>query len=171
MIFRTMGRWTCQAALGLCCIAAAPAPLLPDGGVLRLPLPSACVSSPFGPRRAVGPHAARMHTGIDLPAPAGTWVSAAAAGHVIAVRHLGSSGLEVDIVHAPGLVTRYAHLGTVAPALAEGRTAVAAGERIGRVGRTGVTYGTHLHFEVHRDGKLIDPAPFVGVAPCGNRAP
>lgn len=154
------------AALGLYCLAAAPAPLLPDGVVLRLPLPSACISSPFGPRRAVGPRAALMHNGIDLPAPAGTWVTAVASGHVIAVRRLGSSGLEVDITHAPGLFTRYAHLGTVAPAFAEGRTAVAVGDRIGRVGRTGVTYGTHLHFEVHLGGQVVDPAPFLGVEHC-----
>ena len=84
MILRT-------AALSLLCLAAAPAPppALPGGIALRLPVPGACISSPFGPRRAVGPHAALFHNGVDLPAPAGTWVGAAAAGQVVAVRRLG----------------------------------------------------------------------------------
>lgn len=151
--------------LALLCLAAAPA--LPDGLQLRLPVPGACISSPFGARHAVGPHAGPVHNGVDLPAAAGTWVGAAAAGRVVAVRHLGSSGLEIDIAHGSGLLTRYAHLGTVAPGIATGRTAIAAGERIGRVGRTGVTYGTHLHFELHRDGHPIDPAPYLHTRSCG----
>ena len=148
-------------ALALLCLAAAPAPApapapaLPGGIDLRLPVPGACISSPFGARRAVGPHAALFHNGVDLPAAAGTWVGAAAAGQVVAVRRLGSSGLELDIMHGPagqGFITRYAHLGSIAPAIAGGAGRVAAGERIGRIGRSGITYGTHLHFEVHLRG-------------------
>jgi murein DD-endopeptidase MepM/ murein hydrolase activator NlpD len=157
------------AALGLLCLAAGPAPALAPPGPLRLPVPGACISSPFGPRHAVGPHAALIHNGVDLPAAAGTWVTAAAAGEVVAVRRIGASGLEVDVAHGPpgaAFVTRYAHLGTVAPGLASGRRIVAAGDRIGRVGRTGVTYGTHLHFEVRIGGQPIDPAPFLAVQPC-----
>ena len=144
-------------------------PALPGDVVLRLPVPGACISSPFGPRHVVGPHAAPMHNGVDLPAAAGTWVGAAAAGQVVAVRHLGSSGLEVDVAHGPaghGFVTRYAHLGSVAPAIAGGQTSVAAGERIGRVGRSGVTYGTHLHFEIRIGGEPIDPAPYLHTNLC-----
>ncbi len=64
-------------------------------------------------------------------------------------------------------MTRYAHLGIVAPPIAEGRRAVATGEALGRVGRTGVTYGTHLHFEVVLRGARVDPAPYLpGVRPC-----
>jgi murein DD-endopeptidase MepM/ murein hydrolase activator NlpD len=147
-----------------------PDTALPGGIVLRLPVPGACISSPFGPRHAVGPHAALFHNGIDLPAAAGTWVGAAAAGQVVAVRHLGSSGLEVDIAHGPpghGFISRYAHLGTVAPAIAGGLTRVVAGERIGRIGRSGITIGTHLHFELHIDGHPVDPAPYLGANFCG----
>jgi murein DD-endopeptidase MepM/ murein hydrolase activator NlpD len=156
------------AALGLLCLAAGPAPepgALPEPGHLRLPVPAGCISSPFGLRRAVGPHAALMHNGVDLPAAAGTWVTAAAAGEVVAIRRIGSSGLEVDVAHG-AFVTRYAHLGNVAPGLASGRRIVAAGDRIGRVGRTGVTYGTHLHFEVRIGGQPADPAPFLTVKAC-----
>ncbi len=134
---------------------------------LALPVSPACVSSPFGPRApGGGPRASRFHNGVDLPAPAGAWVQATAAGDVASIRRLGAAGLEVEIRHADGMVTRYAHLGTVAPALASGRRRVAQGERIGRIGRTGITYGTHLHFELLIDGIRQDPAPVLGVVPC-----
>ncbi|CAH2600687.1 M23 family metallopeptidase [Rhodovastum atsumiense] len=164
------------AALALLCLAATPVdgtqPPVPAaaGTPLLLPVRPACISSPFGARGVVGPHASRMHNGIDLPAPAGTWVTAAAAGRVVAVRRLGASGLEVDIASGTAgqgaYVARYAHLGSVAPAIANGRATVAAGERVGRVGRTGITYGTHLHFEIRSGGQPVDPAPWLGVRPC-----
>ena len=146
-------------------------PAAAEAPSLALPLSPACVSSPFGARPAGGgPRASRIHAGIDLPAPAGSWVRAAAAGQVSFIRRLGAAGLEVEIRHEGGLATRYAHLGTVAPALASGQRAVAQGERIGRIGRTGITYGTHLHFELLIGGVRQDPAPFLGVAPCGAAA-
>jgi len=158
------------AVLALLCAAAAPAPPLPGGVQLRLPVPGACLTSPFGPRHTVGPRApAGMHNGVDLRAAAGAWVSAAAAGRVSAVRRRGSYGLEVDITHGPpgdGFITRYAHLGSVTPAIATGHTRVAAGEIIGRVGRTGVTYGTHLYFEVHLAGRPVDPEPYLNTQHC-----
>jgi len=144
--------------LGL--VAAAP-----QGGPLLSPIEGACVSSPFGMRGSV------MHNGIDLPAPAGAWVRAAAAGRVVAVRRRGASGLEVELEHADGTRTRYAHLGTVTPALAEGRRDVAAGERLGRVGRTGTTRGTHLHFEYLVDKSLRDAAPELGLPACQAKTP
>ncbi len=148
---------------------AHPAAAQPARDEMRLPVPAACISSPFGPRHVTGPKAAPMHTGIDLPAAAGTWVQAAAAGHIVALRRSGALGLEIDIQHA-GYLTRYAHLGTAAPAFAAGRREAAAGERIGRVGRTGVTYGTHLHFELRLDGKPVDAAPYFSIQPCGRRS-
>jgi len=163
-----MGLIPGAALLAVLC-AAAPAPPLPGGAELRLPVPGTCISSPFGARHVVGPRAGPMHNGVDLRAAAGTWVSAAAAGRVAAVRHLGSSGLEVDIAHGPPgqeFLTRYAHLGSVAPAIATGRTQIAAGERIGRVGRSGVTYGTHLHFELHLGGQVVDPEPYLNTPHC-----
>ncbi len=111
-----------------------------------------------------------MHLGIDLPAPAGAGVRAAASGRVVALRRRGADGLEIDLQHgtpATGFyVTRYAHLGSVAPKLAMGQQNVAAGEWIGRVGRTGVTYGTHLHFEVRLAGTPVDPERFIALPRC-----
>ncbi|ODU59157.1 MAG: hypothetical protein ABS99_03875 [Acetobacteraceae bacterium SCN 69-10] len=155
-----------MCAVSLLSLAAA-APVPTPAPALRSPLPGTCITSPFGARGLVGPHADRVHTGVDLRAPAGAWVLAAAAGRVAAIRRSGALGLEIDIRLPDGAVTRYAHLGTVAPALAGGRGTVAAGERIGRVGRTGVTYGTHLHFELRLDGRPIDPAPYLRLQFCG----
>lgn len=128
--------------------------------VLLDPLGGSCVSSPFGMRGG------RMHNGVDLPAPAGAWVRAAAPGRVAAIRRSGASGLVVELLHADGTRTRYAHLGSVTPDLAGGRREVALGARLGRVGRTGTTRGTHLHFEWLRDGRPADPAGALGVKIC-----
>ena len=139
-------------------------------GPLPAPVNPACVSSPFGPRRAVGPRAALFHNGIDFPAPAGAYVHAAASGTVAAIRRLGAEGLEVDVLTrrpAGGdMLARYAHLGTVTPALAGGMRPIAVGAALGRVGRTGVTYGTHVHFELRHDGALVDPEPYFAVRRC-----
>lgn len=156
MIAATCGAWPATAA------ELPPRPL-----ALPVPVAPACISSPFGPRRLVGPHAATIHNGIDFPAPAGAWVHAVAAGEVTQIRRMGSEGLEVDIAHPDGSATRYAHLGTVSPALATGRRSIAKGEAIGRIGRTGVTYGTHLHFEMRLGGVLVDPEPSFQAARCG----
>jgi murein DD-endopeptidase MepM/ murein hydrolase activator NlpD len=85
---------------------------------------------------------------------------------VVAIRRRGAAGLEVEVRHSPSMTTRYDHLGTVAPALQSGKRAVAQGDVLGRVGRTGITYGTHLHFELLLDGRVVDAGPFLGVAPC-----
>jgi len=156
-------------AAGAAAQQSADPPRVP--GKLPPPVSPACVSSPFGPRHRVGPHAATFHNGIDFPAAPGTWVRAVLPGEVVEVRRLGSEGLEVALrhgdAHQGGFVTRYAHLGTVAPELADGRHEVKAG---GRVGRTGVTYGTHLHFELRVQGKPVDPEPFFAVARCAGEA-
>jgi murein DD-endopeptidase MepM/ murein hydrolase activator NlpD len=110
-----------------------------------------------------------MHRGADLPAPAGAWVRAAAPGRVTLLRREGANGLMVELLHADGTRTRYAHLGTVTPALAAGQRQVALGERLGRVGRTGTTRGTHLHFELWRQGQAIDPAESLQLPPCDRK--
>jgi murein DD-endopeptidase MepM/ murein hydrolase activator NlpD len=145
---------------------AAAEPRGPSG--LRPPVQRACISSPFGWRHAVGPHApAGFHNGIDLPAAAGTVVRAAAAGTVVAIRRHGPGGLWILIRHANGFSTLYAHLGMLRASFASGQRRVAAGEALGRVGRSGITYGTHIFFAVFEDGQAIDPEPLLGVPRCG----
>ncbi len=150
--------------------AAQPAPKS-----LPPPVSPACISSPFGPRNLPGTRASKFHSGIDFPAPAGAWVAAVAAGEVLEIRRLGPYGLEIDLLHDlpdhKTFVTRYAHLGSVSPALANGARRVAQGTRLGRVGHTGITYGTHVHFEVRVAGSPIDPEPFFDVRRCGTPGP
>jgi murein DD-endopeptidase MepM/ murein hydrolase activator NlpD len=157
-------RWAGPIVAILWCSAAVAQP---SQGKLVLPVSPACVSSPFGPRVLAGrPKAGTYHHGIDLPAPAGAVVRAAAAGSVVSIHKRGPGGLEIILRH-DGFSTLYAHLGTVAPALAEGKRSVAAGERLGVIGRSGVTYGTHLYFELLVGGERVDPAPYLGVGRCG----
>jgi murein DD-endopeptidase MepM/ murein hydrolase activator NlpD len=130
------------------------------------------MSSPFGERRSPGPRAVGFHNGIDLPAPAGGPVYAAASGQITTIHRRGPGGLELAITHkGPNgpYTTLYAHLGTIAPAFARGATEVAAGQRIAVVGRSGVTYGTHLYFELIVNGKPVDPVGPLAVRPCGER--
>jgi murein DD-endopeptidase MepM/ murein hydrolase activator NlpD len=145
-------------AIAPCCAMAEP---------LRPPVQPACISSPFGWRHAVGPHApAAFHNGIDLPAPAGAVVRAVAAGTVLRIKRQGLGGVTVHVGHPDGTTALYAHLGNLVPAIAEGKRDVAAGEPLGHVARTGVTYGTHLFFAVLRGSAAVDPEPLLGVARC-----
>ena len=131
------------------------------------PVQPGCVTSPFGPRfLAAAPVAGRYHYGVDLRAAAGARVLAVADGRIIRIDREGMGGLEVLVQHA-GFRALYAHLCMVAPAIADGATRLRAGQWIGRVGRTGLTLGTHLYFEIIIDGHRVDPAPYLGVAACG----
>ena len=134
---------------------------------LQPPVTPACISSLFGMRHAVGPHApAAFHNGVDLPAPAGALVHAAADGTVLRIKRQGLGGVTVHLGHPDGLTTLYAHLGNLVPAVAEGRRAIRAGEPLGHVARTGVTYGTHVFFAVLRGTEALDPEPLLAVPRC-----
>ena len=109
------------------------------------------------------------HYGVDLPAATGAAVIAAAAGTVIRVQRNGPGGLEMLVQH-DGFVGVYSHFGSIAPAFAEGKREVAAGERLGVVGMTGVTSGPHLYFEMIVAGRPVDPAPYLGLATCSGAA-
>ncbi len=95
-----------------------------------------------------GVRAGRRHDGIDIAAPEGTAVGAAAEGTVIYAGEQAGYGAIVIIRHDGGLVTLYAHASRV---LVEEGARVRRGQAIARVGQTGKTSGPHLHFEV-RDG-------------------
>src|SRR5215469_15216968 len=116
--------------------------------VLLPPVSSACISSPFGPRVLPNhPLAGTYHYGVDMPAPEGAPIRATAAGTVIRVQHNGPGGLEVLVQH-DGFIGVYSHLGMVTPAIAAGQHVLTAGEKIGVVGQSGVSYGMHLYFEM-----------------------
>ena len=162
-----VGRAVGAAALALTGFAATawsdPGPQL---GPLPPPVSPTCVTSPFGPRVLTGlPVAGTFHYGVDLRAPAGGVVRAVAAGQVIGIDRRGAGGLEVRVRHA-GFDALYSHLGLLTPALLQGRRTLGAGEKIGVVGRSGLTFGPHLYFEIIVHGQRVDPAPYLQIAPC-----
>ena len=165
--------------IGRACIAAAVLALvLRVAGAYADPSPEpmlvppvspACISSPFGPRALANhPQAGTYHHGVDLPAPPGASIVATAPGKVIRIQKKGPGGLEILVQHN-GFVAIYSHLGRATPAFAQGKRTVAAGEKLGVVGRTGVTVGTHVYFEMLIAGKPVDPAPYLRVPACGRK--
>ena len=94
---------------------------------------------------------------------------AVAAGTIIRVQRRGVGGLEILVQH-PGFVAVYSHLGRVTPAIANGRRSLAAGEIVGVIGRTGVTYGTHLYFGMIVDGRPVRRAYDRNRQQCGAQA-
>ncbi|MCJ7421271.1 M23 family metallopeptidase [Sphingomicrobium astaxanthinifaciens] len=103
----------------------------------------------------------RLHRGIDFAAPRGTPIQAAADGVVLHAGRAGGYGNQVRLRHADGTITSYSHMASlhVAPG-----TAVTQGQVIGTVGSTGLSTGPHLHYEVHRNGRAVDPRAVEGVA-------
>ncbi len=122
----------------------------------EIEIPEGHVTSAFGWRRDPINGAATFHRGIDIRAAYGQEIQAAGSGRVVSVGTQGGYGETVVIEHAGGLRTRYAHLS--AAAVTPGQE-VAAGQVVGRAGRSGRATGTHLHFEVTTaSGDRVDPA-------------
>jgi murein DD-endopeptidase MepM/ murein hydrolase activator NlpD len=122
------------------------------------PLSSLRVTSPYGLRR-MHPilHRILPHTGVDYAATRGTPVHATADGVVSGAGDRGGYGNLVEIQHPNGYTTRYAHLSRIASAVHAG-VAVKQGDVVGYVGATGQATGPHLHYEVRRNGRAMDPA-------------
>lgn len=121
---------------------------------LIFPLPNGVweVSAYFGDGRG--------HRAVDLRAPKGTPIYAAASGTVIKAGIDGDYGYAILIDHGNGLQTRYAHESAIYVSVGQ---AVSAGQEIGAVGKTGNASGNHLHFEILINGTRIDPAPSLGL--------
>jgi len=138
---------------------AAPAPAAPAspgsgvcGGKMASPV-RGTVTSRFGD--------GRNHEGIDIAAPVGTAVRAAACGTVSLAGSQSGYGNIICIQHGSSFSTCYAHLSQMSVKLG---TYVKVGQVIGRVGMTGRTTGPHLHFETRVSGRAQDPAPYLGGA-------
>ncbi len=121
---------------------------------LARPLAQAPVSSSYGPRLDPFLRRPAMHYSTDFQADSGRPVKATAAGVVVSAKYSGGYGKVVEIDHGNGFVTRFAHLGRMT--VSEGQT-VALRDIVGKVGSTGRSTGPHLHYEVRRDGRPIDP--------------
>lgn len=115
------------------------------------------ISSTFGPRKAPTAGASTNHQGIDLAAPLNTPILAAKAGTVsISKDEATGYGKWIEIKHDDGTKSRYGHLNSRAVQVG---AKVAAGQEIGKMGSTGTSTGSHLHFEViNAQGQKVDPA-------------
>jgi murein DD-endopeptidase MepM/ murein hydrolase activator NlpD len=124
---------------------------------LRAPLEYRRISSRFN-RNRMHPilNQRRPHIGVDYAAATGTPVMATADGVVTRRRWDGGYGNLVEIRHANGYMTRYAHLTRFAQSIREGGR-VSQGQVVGFVGMTGLATGPHLHYEMHRHGSPVNP--------------
>ena len=116
---------------------------------------------PWGWRYSESKGAWRMHTGVDLAAPAGTPVLAAKAGRVLLVQAVSGYGNTVLLDHGEGVETLYAHL---QQALVREGDWIGQGAQLGAVGMTGAATGPHLHFELRNRAQAlqaIDPTPHL----------
>lgn len=141
---------------------ARPEALWYTGGFL-LPVKATRISAGFGDRRLYafddGGSSQSLHNGIDLAAPQGTPVAACGSGRVVLAENRILTGKSIVIEHLPGIYSLYYHLCEME--VGEGRW-VRRGERIGRVGMSGLATGPHLHWEVRVGGRPVDPLAFVG---------
>lgn len=124
--------------------------------LLRTPIDGAKLTSSFGMRHHPILGFTAMHKGVDFGAATGTPIQAAGDGVVDMAGWNGAYGKYVRIKHNGTFSTAYAHMSTFGRDIAAGRR-VRQGEVIGYVGTTGRSTGPHLHYEVLRDGKQINP--------------
>jgi len=128
------------------------------GGAMAWPSKTCTtISSGYGMRYHPILKKNKMHTGIDIPAQAGTDILAANDGKVIVASWQTGYGNTVIIDHGGGIATLYSHCSKIL--VKEGQT-VKRGEVIAKVGSTGWSTGPHLHFEVIKDGKTVDPMTY-----------
>ncbi|MBI2897450.1 MAG: LysM peptidoglycan-binding domain-containing M23 family metallopeptidase [Deltaproteobacteria bacterium] len=137
--------------------SAGRGPRVPE--TLRWPVSSRRIGRGFGSGRE------GRHFSLDIPAPMGERVRAAAGGYVAYAGPFRGYGNTVILVHPGGAVTLYAHL---THATAPPRRRVRRGDVIGRSGSTGLSRGPHLHFGMFVDGRPFDPAPLLRPAPTYN---
>ncbi len=118
-------------------------------------------TSGFGTRRDPKTGGRRMHSGLDFAGPHGTPILATADGVVKIARTQGGYGRAVIIQHDFGIETLYAHLSQIR--VKEGQR-VSRGDRIGDMGNTGRSTGTHLHYEVRLGGSAVNPMTYIKAA-------
>jgi len=136
-------------------------PTAPGG--LMCPIPGSKIIQKFGPTSfAIEPSYGgylHFHTGVDLLAEYGTPIVAAAGGKVTAAGNADYFGIRVEITDSYGLVEIYAHMSEVTVKVGD---AVQQGQKIGFVGSTGLSVGSHLHLQFEVGGVPTDPTPLAG---------
>lgn len=116
------------------------------------------LSSSYGYRRDPFTGQSAMHSGLDFPGPLGTPILAAAPGKVVFVGRRSGYGNVVEVDHGQGILTRYAHLSGFTTKVG---AQVTAGQQIAKMGSTGRSTGSHLHFEVRLNGVAVNPRRFL----------
>ncbi len=124
--------------------------------LMRTPIDGARISSRYGMRRHPILGYSRMHRGTDFAAPTGTPIYAAGSGTIESLGRNGGYGRYIRIRHNGSLKTAYAHMSRYARGLGRG-SRVQQGQIIGYVGTSGRSTGPHLHYEVHVDGRQVNP--------------
>lgn len=127
---------------------------IPSGAPALAP----AITSGFGYRRDPFTGAAALHSGIDFKGAHGSSILAAAQGKIAFAGVKNGYGNCVEVAHGNGLVTRYAHLSSIGVRIGQ---RVNKGERLGGMGSTGRSTGTHLHFEVRHNDRAMNPRPFL----------
>ena len=124
--------------------------------LVRKPVPVGLETSPFGWRVHPLLHIKEFHSGVDWGAPQGTPIFAAGNGTIEEIGVKGGYGKYIRIRHADGYETAYGHMTAFARGLDVG-SHVRQGQVIGFVGSTGMSTGAHVHFEIHINGRFVDP--------------
>ncbi len=122
------------------------------------PIASGWLSSYYGMRADPFTGETAMHKGLDFAGKAGDDVLATAAGIVTWAGERSGYGQLVEIEHGDGFITRYGHNETLTVSIGD---VVTKGQSIAKMGNTGRSTGVHVHYEVIRNGKQIDPLPYV----------
>ena len=122
------------------------------------PAPGRAVTSGFGQRRDPILGRTAFHAGIDFRTPTGTPISAPAHGTVVKAGRHGGYGKMVELRHANGLTTRFAHLSRIGVKIG---ARVHRGQVIGRSGNTGRSTGPHLHYEIRSGGEAVNPMRYL----------
>jgi murein DD-endopeptidase MepM/ murein hydrolase activator NlpD len=128
-------------------VATGPDMFVPASGTL---------TSPYGKRKIFGKE--ELHPGVDIAGPVGTPIYAAQSGEVIKAGAAGSYGNLVQLDHGSGLTTLYGHNSKLLVAAGD---KVVKGQQIAAMGSTGLSTGSHVHFEIRSGDKAIDPVIYV----------
>ncbi len=133
----------------------------PQAGVAipsQRPIDITTTSSGYGVRSDPFRGTAAFHAGVDMPGPVGTAIYATADGIVGRAGWASGYGNLVELQHGQGIATRYGHLSSI---LVQPGQRVQRGQLIARMGSTGRSTGSHLHYEVRLEGHAVNPVPFL----------
>lgn len=131
-------------------------------GTFTFPLPANVyrITSYYGNRKDPFTGKTAYHSGYDFACAKGTKIYAADSGTVVIAKWNGGYGNCVTINHGGGIMTLYGHCSEL---LVTAGQKVSRGDVIAKVGSTGRSTGNHLHFEVRKNGSVIDPSPYIGL--------